>query len=123
MIYRNLVGRRPPSVNWSIENLEKRYGPDAVAAAIGEAGRAIATAVSFLVHALDLTLVAIAMHPGEAAEPMAASVGEALISRVLPALLPDLRVVAAEGDELTMVGAGAVVLNRDYGLPWAAPAD
>ncbi len=121
MIYRNLVGRRPPSVDWNLDGLEKRYGTDAVADVVGEAGEAIATAVSFLIHALDVTLVAIAMHPGAAAQPMADAVAQSLETRVLPALRPDLRVVAAEGDELSMVGAGAVVLNRDYGLPWAAP--
>ncbi len=123
VIYRNVVGRRPPSVDWSIESLKKRHGADAVAEAIGEAGRAIATAVSFLIHALDVTLVAISMRPGEAAEPMAEAVAEALTSRVLPALRPGLRVVPVEGEELGMIGAGAVVLNRDYGLPWAAPVD
>lgn len=123
MIYRNLVGRRPSTVNWNIDNLQDRHGADAVAEAIEEAGVAVATAVSFLINALDITLIAIAMQPGDAAAPMAAAVGAALADRVLPALHPDLRVVAVDGDDLALIGAGAVVLNRDYGLSWTTATD
>ncbi len=116
MIYRKVAGRMPPTVNWNMANLQRRHGPDAVAGAINEAGRAIAFAISFLINALDVTKIAIAMQPGEAAAPMAEAVAVALANRVLPALAPDLQVVAVDGDNLALVGAAMVVLNRKYGL-------
>ena len=120
-IYRNVVGREPGSVNWSVDELEKSHGAESVKAAVDEAGVAISTTVGFLVNALDVTLVAIAMQPGALTVPMSDAVARSLTSRVLPALHPDLTVIPAEGDDLALIGAGAVVLNRDFGLPWAPP--
>ncbi|MDH4278948.1 MAG: ROK family transcriptional regulator [Acidimicrobiia bacterium] len=122
-IYHTIVGRRPASIDWNITKLEDRYGADTVAAAIAEAGEAVATVVGFLINALDISLTAIAMRPGDAAKPMAAAVARSLTNRVLPALRPDLQVMPVEGEDLAMVGAGAILLQQEYGLPWAAPAD
>ncbi len=121
-IYHRIAGRKPKNDRWSLEQAKADFGEEAVEAALVDAGTAIGSAFSILVSALDVSLVAISMQPTEAAPVVAQAVDDALRPRVLAALRPDLQVTVVEGDDLSLLGAAAVVLHQEYGLSWHLPA-
>ena len=121
-IYSRFANKKVGAARWDLERAKAKFGCETVEAALVEAGQAIGSTLGILINALDISLLVISMQSERAAESVARAVDQTLTPRVLPALRPDLQVTAVGGNDLSLLGAAAVVLNDRFGLSWLMPA-